>query len=330
MDNFRTIVNIEQSPLQISHAHKIFLLGSCFAGNIGAKFHEAGFHTLVNPFGVLYNPSSIATKLQHLVERKNYQKEDLTYYNNKWFSWLHDTSFAFDNKENSLEKINRNHNKSIQFLASSDILFITFGTSWVFSFLNKIVANCHKLPDKLFNHFQLSIQDIVNQYINLISELKYFNKKIKICFTVSPVRHWKDGAHGNQLSKAVLLLAIDEIIRKTENTFYFPAYEILLDELRDYRFFSEDMIHPSSVAVNYIWERFSETFFDKITLFLNLEINKLQSALKHKPFNSNSLDYKLFITKNIERCKDLQLKYPYISIDKLVSAFQDILHKIQI
>jgi hypothetical protein len=321
--NFRTEFVIKQEFPQINYNSKIMFFGSCFAENIGEIIKNNYFDIDINPFGIIYNPLSIVENINILTNGKLFVDKDLQYSNKLWFSYNHHGSFSNVDKNVCLNKINSRILESSGNLKNADIIFITFGTSWVYKLLetNKIVSNCHKNIEKLFERFRLTIYEIVNSYIKIISEIEKINKKANFVFTVSPIRHWKDGANGNQLSKSILLLAIDEIVNKSQKAFYFPSYELIMDDLRDYRFYKEDMIHINDIAVQYIWERFKAVFFTEETTKINNLVEKIVKALNHKPFNTNNPEYEMFIDNNIANIEDLERIYK-INLHSLKHSFE--------
>ncbi len=273
---FQTKVEIPVSKEKISYEDKIMTLGSCFAQNIGLKLQEVWFNTNINPFGVLYNPVSIQKSIELLLENKIFTEKDLIENRGLWQSFLHSSLFSDVTAQKCLAKINERYQRASHFLIHADFLLITYGTAWVFEEkkTGNVVSNCHKLPAKHFVRRRLTVEQIVNDYSELIAKLQQLFPKMKLIFSVSPIRHWKDGAHENNLSKSILLLAIDELQLIFPQVQYFPAYEIQMDELRDYRFYAADMLHPSDVAVDYIWKCFSDTYFDEVT-------QKIKKELEH-------------------------------------------------
>ena len=263
------------------------LMGSCFADNIGGKLQEAHFHCCVNPFGTLYNPMSVGQALKDIIAGRNYSVTDSEIFNSEsiWHSWMHHSRFSADNAESLVENINGSIRKAHEHLQNSRLLIITLGSSYVYRLKedNRIVANCHKMNEKLFDRSRLNVDDIVDEWIPLLDELHNMNPQLKVMFTVSPIRHKRDGLHANQLSKATLLLAVDRLCElRKDLCLYFPAYEIMMDELRDYRFYADDMVHPSPLAVEYIWERFSTAFFDRKTMDKATEWRKFEAAQRHR------------------------------------------------
>jgi len=318
MSPFRTKIDIPKSKFQLSHNTESVLIGSCFADNIGSRLKTYKFPVEHNPFGVLYNPVSIKTSLEILINKELFSESDLYYYNDQWLSFNHYSAFSNPDKKVCLKKINERIENAAEFLKKSSYLFITFGTAWVYEFreTGKIVANCHKVPAKAFKRYLLDLKDIVDAYTDFFEELKAFNTEIRIIFTVSPIRHWKDGAEMNQVSKSTLLLAIYELRKKFPEMDYYPGYEILMDELRDYRFYANDMLHLSDAAVDYIWNSFVSTYVDDKSKLIITEIEKLNKALNHRPFNINSKPYQEFIKTNLNYIDTLEKKYPLLDFNK--------------
>jgi hypothetical protein len=296
---FRTEITADTQNFSIRHSDKIEMLGSCFTETISSKLSDKGFQVDVNPFGILYNPLSLSESLNRLMDDVRFIRDDLFHDKGIYHSFSHHSRFSGSHPEFVLETINSRLDSSSVFLRHADVLIITFGTAFVYFLRStgKVVANCHKIPPNQFIYKRLSVEEIVSEWTNLIFRLKVVRPELKILFTVSPIRHWKEGAQGNQLSKATLLLATDELVKTHRNCLYFPSYEIMMDDLRDYRFYAEDMLHPSVQAINYIWEKFSECFFDKPTMKKISEYETIRKALEHKPFHPESEEYKRFREK---------------------------------
>lgn len=323
--DFRTQVTISKSLIDISHQEHLILFGSCFAESIGNRLAEHKFKVDINPFGVLYNPKSISTAIRSLQTPSKKTTEDLFYHEGLFHSFSHHTSFSATNKDICLANINNQTETSADNLNNATKLLITFGTAFVY-YLNKtgeVVANCHKLPAGNFTHRRLSVTEIVEDWDILLSGLFENNSELRIIFTVSPIRYWKDGAHESQLSKATLLLAIDELQKKySEQVSYFPAYELMMDELRDYRFYAEDMCHPSSIAIRYIWERFTQTYMNQPTLQILKEIENILRLINHKPFNPQSESYKQFVTQTLLKIEQFNENRPYLCFKKEIEILK--------
>lgn len=305
---FRTFVACEPSVYQMDYDSSILSVGSCFTENIGQKLDYFRFRTEVNPCGIVYNPLSAANVLRMLAERRRFTEEDLWENQGKWVSLYHHGRFSSEKKEDCLHSINTHLERAADFLKKTDFLLITFGTAWVYRHRKSgiIVSNCHRFPGSDFERFRLSVEEIVNVYQALLAELREKNPRLKVIFTVSPIRHWKDGAHANQTSKAVLLLSAEELCRTIPQTYYFPTYEILMDELRDYRFYADDMLHPSALAIEYIWEKFRDTWISPRIYDLMLRVDKLNKGLAHCPFSATSADYLNFKKRLAEEIQVLK------------------------
>lgn len=306
--DFRTQVKSEKAPFTFSHATPIVLMGSCFAENIGERLDDHFFQVDINPFGTLYNPASVAKGLRMLVNGTQLKSSDLFRHEDTFHSFTHHSRFSAATEEGCLRKINERLLSSATALREAERLVVTFGTAWVYKLKSdgRIVGNCHKLPEKMFERVRLTVDEIVEDWRSVLQTLRQENTELKILFTISPVRHWKDGANGNQLSKATVLLAVDELRRLyPADVAYFPAYEIMMDELRDYRFYADDMLHPSSLAVDYIWETFSNSYLTTDSRVLLKELAAIRRALNHKPFNPENEPYRSFLKQTIEKAENL-------------------------
>jgi hypothetical protein len=307
MDAFRTIVNPEKADYPISHSDAILMTGSCFAENIGNKLIQLKFKVDLNPFGVLYNPVSIHRSLLRILNKELIKEDDLFLYDGIWHSFFHHSRFSSEDKEKCLHLMNSRIESSSNYLKNVRFLFITFGTAWVYNNIanGQPVSNCHKLPARNFERRILKVDEIVQDYCSLIQSIRVFNPDLKIIFTISPVRHLKERAEGNQISKSVLRLGVSELCNKGYGT-YFPAYEIMLDDLRDYRFYDNDMVHPSQQAVDYIFEKFANAYFNDETKNLNKDIGEISDAFNHRPFNSFSAKFIEFAKANLEKIEKLE------------------------
>lgn len=317
--DFQTKVELPAGLPSITHAERILLMGSCFAENIGALLTENKFCVDMNPFGILYNPFSVSAALVEILTGKEYQEKDLFMYKEYWHSPMHHGSFSSSSQEEVLQKINTRLGEAHRSVHGLNWLMLTFGTAYVYEQkeTRQVVANCHKLPENRFNRRLLSVDEIVNEYTSLITGMVARNSNLKILFTVSPIRHVRDGMHANQLSKSTLLLAIDRLqLLFPEHVFYFPSYEIVQDELRDYRFYADDMLHPSPVTVRYLWERFSDTFFSVETKQVIAAVEDISRDLSHKPFHPESEAYQRFLGQIVLKIERLNGKYPYLDFQK--------------
>ena len=329
MLEFRIKVRLPKNQSEIKHSDYFQLWGSCFADNIGKRLTENKFNCDLNPFGILYNPLSIASAIRELIEMKEYTIADLSFANEKWFSYMHHSMFSSIESDTCLNQINSRLKKSRVYLRNTDWFLFTWGSAWVYRLNSNhmIVGNCHKMPDKLFTRNRLEVDDIVSEYTRLIQEIRAINTKAKFLFTVSPIRHIKDGMHGNQLSKSTLLLAIDKICAENDMCFYFPSYEIVMDELRDYRFYADDMLHPTPLAIDYIWECFEETYFTPSTKKFLLDWEKIRKGLAHRPFDTKSEAYQRFLGEILLKIEQLKEKMPYLDVENEIKICQAQLKK---
>jgi hypothetical protein len=315
MEKFRTEVKIPPSAYKINHKSGILLIGSCFTENIGARMSEYKFNVDINPFGIVYNPMSVSQNLEVILSGKKYSITDLYNHQDSWISFDHHSRFSFPEPEICLREINRRIEYSHSRIRTIQYLIITFGTAWIYKIAGsgKVVSNCHKLPANFFVRELLTMNAILPVYKKLISSLVKANPGIRIIFTVSPIRHLKDGPVQNTVSKSTLILSIHELLKSFDCAEYFPAYEIAFDDLRDYRYYEEDMIHPNSQMTGYIWDKFCQTYLEDETLKIMKDIGKLNSALKHKPFRPGTSKHLEFLNNQLEFIRTLKQKYPSLN-----------------
>jgi len=315
--NFTTPVSIPKNDVRLNYHQPIFLMGSCFTENIGNKLKESKLSTNINPLGIVYNPIALARGLKRVIKNQLYTERELTQFNNKWISFDHHGSFSSFNKDECLNAINNSlENAHNQFKECSTII-VTLGSAWGYEHTNAgIVANCHKIPSKEFKKRLLTVKEIISSFEDVLALVKTINPNLNFIFTVSPVRHVKDGLHENNLSKSTLHLAINNLVQQHPNCSYFPAYEIIIDELRDYRFYNEDMAHPTHTAIKFVWEKFVDSFFTKESNNLLLEIQKLNHSVNHRPFNYDSEEHQQFISKQIKVIETLSEKHPLLNFEK--------------
>jgi len=295
---FRTEVEIPQSNAKINIEDQIFSIGSCFATEITDLLKSGQIQTLNNPFGTVFNPFSINRALKKLHDAKLYAEDELVFYNDEFISLDHHSKFTSRFSHQSLEKINTNLEFGNQFLQNTKWVIITYGTSFIYEFLpkKKLVANCHKIPAKYFEKRLLTNLEIADSiYETVVNLTDICKENVQILFTVSPVRHTKDGMIENNLSKAKLISAIHEILPQFENCHYLPVYELLMDDLRDYRFYKEDLIHPNKQAIQYIWEKFGKAYFSEETMNFVTENFKISKALEHRPEDNKNPKYQEFL-----------------------------------
>ena len=299
----------------IDYDSKLVLLGSCFSDNIGEKLTYFKFNNLVNPFGILYHPIAIENLIVNTVNEKQFSDKDIFNHNEIWHSFEAHSVLSSSSKNEFLASINSAVKRSYEQLQKATHVVITLGTAWVYRYIktDTIVANCHKIPQKKFSKELLTINEITESLDACISLIKSIQKDVSIIFTLSPIRHLKNGFVENKLSKAHLLTAIHEVTDPKDKIHYFPSYEIMMDELRDYRFYAEDMIHPNATAIQYIWERFRDTWVSDKAIKIMEEVNSIQKDLAHKPFNPDSLQNQEFIKNITVKIKQLQIKQPKIN-----------------
>ncbi|MBK3519449.1 GSCFA domain-containing protein [Carboxylicivirga marina] len=324
MDKFRTEVFIDDSKQPLKYDSNLMFIGSCFASNIGQYFTDNCLNTLVNPFGVLYNPFSIANSIERLLEERSFTEDEILYANGMYHTFFHHSQFSRIDKHAFLEAANTSFHQSVEYIKKADVVLFTFGTSWVYEHLGTqtVVSNCHKYPASDFNRYMLSVDEIVERYEQLLASIRKVNNSVRFIFTVSPVRHWKDGAHGNQLSKSTLLLAIDKLTNTIEGARYFPAYELLLDDLRDYRFFADDMLHPSAKAIEYIREKFISSQYADEDIAVLKRLAKLVQASNHRPFNVATDEHQSFVRNHINKVNALQKKCTTLNLKTLLLNFE--------
>lgn len=325
--DLRTIVNINPSPDKITYNNGTMFIGSCFASSIGEKLLSGKLPVIINPAGSVYNPVSVCNTLDSIVSGRKFTEDDL--YNNKgtWLSFSHYTDFSSDNPSVVLDRINAVSAEAFAFLKNCRHLFITLGTARVYRLKStgKIVSNCHKIPADFFTSELLTVDTIVNLWKEQIKKLKTFNPHLKTVFTVSPVRHWKDGAHGNQVSKSVLFLSIEDLLKYDADIDYFPAYELLMDDLRDYRYYADDMLHPSPLAVNYIWKAFSETYLEEKSFDIYNKVERITKALNHRLKSDSGDKIKDFAEKILKQISDTERSVPSVDFSREKKYFNDLL-----
>lgn len=324
--SFLTEIQIPEFPWKMDYSKSMMFIGSCFTENIGQKLIDLKFTVDLNPFGILYNPESIANSLKILLEKRIFTETDLFNDQGLWNSFCHHSRFSDVDPEVSLEKINSRISLSHEFIKNTDFLIITFGTARVYELKNtgQIVSNCHKVPAAEFKRYRLGVFEITEVYRELLEELWRFNPKLKVVFTVSPIRHWKDGAVENQVSKATLLLAIDQLISGfgSQICSYFPAYELMMDELRDYRFYAEDMLHLTPVAVDHIFDSFSQVMISKESLAVSKEVLKITKAMSHRPYNHTIPAHKKFLLTKLFEINQLCDRFPFLNLSAERSHFE--------
>ena len=307
----------------IRHTDPVVLLGSCFSEHIGEKLRSAKFRVVENPHGILFNPISIARAVTAYIENRVYTEADLFELNETWHSWDHHSRFSSPDKADALEKINAAVRETHEFLKTAGWVIITLGSAFSYELAenNRPVANCHKAPANWFRRRLLTTEDVLTALDNMVHRLRFYNPNLKILFTISPVRHLREGMIENNRSKAVLIQAVHHLVDKFEGLFYFPAYELVIDDLRDYRFYAEDMVHPNYQATEYVWKKLMESCMDAETQDLIKELRQIELSYKHRPFNPNTRQHKKFLQDQLKRATDLQKSHPYLDLSKELLYF---------
>jgi len=321
MSAFRTILPLEKANFDINYQSPILC---SFTENIGNLLGTNKFPILLNPFGILYNPISIKNSLEILLSEKQYQSADLFFHQDLWCSFDHHGAFAAIDQQQALSTINDQLAVARTFLKQTKRLILTFGTANTFvnKSTGKVVANCHKLPNTNFEKRRLSLAEITAALSPVLQQLKMQNSALEIILTISPVRHIRDGLLENQRSKATLLLAIENLSKELAFTHYFPAYELVLDDLRDYRFFGKDMIHPNELAINYIWHHFQQMYFSTETTTIFKQVKKIVQASQHRPLHLETATHQQFVRKQLEKIMTFSKQYPFINFDIEQERFQ--------
>ncbi len=316
-------INIKSLQPPITYRDKILLMGSCFTGHIGNYLMDVKFDALQNPNGILFDPISVCSSLVSYIQNKQYTPEDLFYLDECWHSWQHHSRFSNIDSDACLRNINESQNAAHNFLKEADWIVITLGSAFSYRIAenNNPVANCHKAPAQNFIKHLCTIEETVSALDNTIHRLFQFNPKLKVIFTISPVRHLRDGVIDNNRSKARLIESVHHLVNKFDRLYYFPAYELVIDVLRDYRFYDIDLAHPNYSATQFVLESFSENCFDEDTKTLMEEIKKTLTAKNHKPFNPQSQQHKKFLQAQLEKVKLLQQQCPFINFEKEVEYF---------
>ncbi|PHR11705.1 MAG: GSCFA domain-containing protein [Aequorivita sp.] len=310
----QTEIHLKPEENKIDYSSKILLLGSCFSENIGEKFDYFKFQNLQNPFGIIFNPVSIEKLVVRAIENRTFLEKDIFEHSGIWKCFEAHSELASLNKNELLQKLNTALLDLREALFTSTHIIFTYGTAWVYRELerNEIVANCHKLPQQNFTKELLSIETISKSLQTIVSKVSEIKPNAIIINTVSPVRHIKDGFVENSLSKAHLISAIHQLVFINHQLKYFPSFEIMMDELRDYRFYAEDMLHPNKTAIEIIWQKFSKVWISSETETLQKEISSIQNSLKHRPLNPESTEHLQFLEKLQQKISSLQNEFPHI------------------
>jgi hypothetical protein len=311
----QTTISLKPERNQIDYDANVLLLGSCFAENIGEKLSHFKFQNSVNPFGILFHPVAIEKIVTRAINQEYFTEEDVFFHNEQWHCFEVHSKLSARNKEDFLANLNDQLSVLNTTIKEATHIILTFGTSWVYREIESdtLVANCYKLPQKLFLKELLSPDEVSGSVSAMEKLIKDFNHKTKIVYTVSPIRHIKEGIVENSRSKAHLLAGVHENVEPLNHSHYFPAYEIVLDELRDYRFYQEDMLHPNNIAISIIWEKFKHVWVSSETEPFQREIDIIQKGLQHRPFDENSMSHKEFLLSIEQKIKKLQLELPHLN-----------------
>jgi hypothetical protein len=328
--NFFSSIQIKKLQPPIKYGDYIFLIGSCFSEHISNALAEHKFNVLQNPNGILFDPAAVCNSLLSYIENKSYNENDLMYLNELWQSWQHHSKFSSTNKNEILKNINESRANAHEFLKKTNRLIITLGSSFLYrlndhnpdeKFNRMKVANCHRAPARWFDKEMMPIDEIIALLENTCQKLFSFNADLKILFTISPVRHLRDGTVENNRSKARLIEAVHHIVDTFSQTDYFPAYELLIDILRDYRFYDIDLAHPNYIATEFVLEKFTEHCINESDQQLMKEIKEIVMARKHKPFQPDTLAHKTFLKTYYEKTKALAEKYPMLNVKEDMAYF---------
>ncbi|MDR6763907.1 lysophospholipase L1-like esterase [Flavobacterium sp. 2755] len=314
---FRTQIPISKSNNPIDYNSKILSVGSCFAENMAEKFDYFKFQNVTNPFGIIFNPVSIEKLFGRVCKEELFTEKDVFFHNERWHSFEVHSDLSNADRQELLETLNKAITETNKKIKEATHIIITFGTSWIYRNIEstEIAANCHKVPQKQFSKELLSVEIIQKSIQNTIDLIQVLNPNINFIFTISPVRHIKDGFVENQLSKSYLFAALHAALNTEHlklNTEYFPSYEIMMDELRDYRFYNEDMLHPNQIAIDYIWKLFSENYISQESISTMQEVDEIQKSLRHRSFNPESEQHQKFLAKLQQKMNLLEEKISHI------------------
>lgn len=323
MKTFRTVFPAQRAPFALTHADQLLLSGSCFTEHIGARLASGKFTTLVNPNGIVYNPVSIARSLASTAGVNAGAEEAIFKHNGLWHSWEHHGAFSKPGEQETLDGIRKARQETADYLQKTNYILLTLGTADVFTLreTGRVVANCHKAPASWFAQRRLSVAETVHALREVLTFIKTRLPEMQVILTVSPVRHLRGGFVENQRSKAVLVLACAELCEQFDFIHYFPAYELLLDDLRDYRFYAADMIHPNEQAIDYIWQYFSEMYFTAETRALLEQIGKVITAARHRPFHPDTEEHRAFAKAQLEQIAQLERRGLLINFEEERAIF---------
>jgi len=323
-ENLRTLVEMEPMTPQLTYSDRIMLMGSCFTEHIGNRLNSLKFRVDLNPFGIVYNPLSMAGQLKILLDPQGFSHDDLVFHQDLWHSWNHHSRFSDTDPDRLLRSVGEKALTSAGFLKQTGVLILTFGTpeAYFLKGSNRLVSNCHKLPADWFCSRKPDPQELADLWIPLIGSLVTQNPGLRICLTVSPVRYFKDGPTGNQISKSILFLFIGKLLDAFPDLYYFPSYEIFMDDLRDYRFYDTDMMHPGPAGIDYVWNRFVRACIDPGIYPLMDEVESVVKGAHHRPGARHTDAHRSFIARQLDRISALQLKNPFLDFSEEVEILQ--------
>jgi len=321
--------DIKRAPKNIRHPQKLMLMGSCFTENIGEKLRKHKFEVLENPNGILFNPVSVAEAMDSYLSKQFFTEADLFLHNETWHSWKHHSRYSGISAADCLHKINTSVTEAHNYIKHADHLVITLGSAWLYTLTaeaanavpGSVAANNHKAPANWFQKRLMSAMEAKDLLGNMVRKLQAFNSELQIIFTISPVRHLREGVIENNRSKAVLIQAVHDLAGSFEQLYYFPAYELVIDDLRDYRFYAEDLVHPNYHATQYVWEKFTEACMNEETKALMKEIAELNLACQHKPFNPGTLQHQKFLKSALDKTRSLKERHPYLNVSSELNYF---------
>ena len=320
---FQLPIKIASLPQPIRYQDKILLVGSCFTEHIGDQLGEWKFDVLQNPNGILFDPASVGASLVSYIGNQLCEEGDLVYFNELWQSWQHHSVFSHTDKEACLQGINAARARAHAFLKETKWLIITLGSAFSYRLREngKAVANCHRAPAQTFDKHLMTIEEIHSTLDNCLHQLFHFNPSLQVIFTVSPVRHIRDGVIENNRSKARLIESVHHLVNKFDRIHYFPAYELVIDVLRDYRFYDVDMVHPNYPATQFVLEKFSQHYIDEASRQVMEEVKKIVIARKHRPFQPSTQAHQRFLKDHQQRTADLARRYPFLNLEEELAYF---------
>jgi hypothetical protein len=321
-------IQIRKLPQPIRYQDRILMVGSCFTEHIGNSLSELKFKVLENPNGILFDPISVTRSLKSYIQPRIYSDQDLFQLNEVWHSWNHHSRFSATTAAAGLEKINNSQKEAHEFLKKADWLIITLGSSFSYRLTKASglnvgagVANCHRAPAQWFHKHLLEISEIVDALNDCMQQVRVFNPNLKIIYTVSPVRHIRDGVVENNRSKARLIEAVHQVVNDEEHQYYFPAYELVIDVLRDYRFYDIDLAHPNYAATRFVLEHFGESCIEEHTRRIMEEIKKLVTSRKHRAFQPDTTAHRDFMAAQLQKAIDMKERFPFLNLDEEIRYF---------